>query len=102
MSKNRGKNWTHQEDFKPDPEKAKPLLLPILDMTNREFKEAFGDTSAAWRGRKPIQRNAVIALGNFKDISAVPKLSEVLLKDPHARRGEPLHGLWAALEAKKR
>lgn len=80
--KNRGKNWTHQEDFKPDPEKAKPLLLPILDMTNREFKEAFGDTSAAWRGRKPIQRNAVIALGNFKDISAVPKLSEVLLKDP--------------------
>ena len=38
--KNRGKNWTHQEDFKPDPEKAKPLL-PILDMTNREFKEAF-------------------------------------------------------------
>jgi len=80
--KNRGKNWTHQEDFKPDPEKAKPLLLPILDMSNREFKEAFGDTSAAWRGRKPIQRNAVIALGNFKDISAVPKLSEVLLKDP--------------------
>lgn len=80
--KNRGKNWTHQEDFKPNPEQAKPLLLPILDMSNREFKEAFGDTSAAWRGRKPIQRNAVIALGNFKDISAVPKLSEVLLKDP--------------------
>ncbi|MEC0205579.1 tRNA epoxyqueuosine(34) reductase QueG [Paenibacillus lautus] len=80
--KNRGKSWTHQEDFKPDPEKAKPLLLPILDMSNREFKETFGDTSAAWRGRKPIQRNAVIALGNFKDNSAVPKLSEVLLKDP--------------------
>ncbi|GAB6928730.1 hypothetical protein JCM10914A_27130 [Paenibacillus sp. JCM 10914] len=80
--KNKGKSWTHQADFKPDPEKAKPLLLPILDMSNREFKEAFGDTSAAWRGRKPIQRNAVIALGNFKDISAVPKLSEVLLKDP--------------------
>ncbi|MGV2787636.1 tRNA epoxyqueuosine(34) reductase QueG, partial [Clostridium perfringens] len=37
---------------------------------------------AAWRGRKPIQRNAVIALGNFKDIAAVPKLSEVLRKDP--------------------
>ncbi|EHB47907.1 MULTISPECIES: tRNA epoxyqueuosine(34) reductase QueG [Paenibacillus] len=80
--KNRGKNWTHHEELQPDPEKAKPLLLPILDMSNREFKETFGDTAAAWRGRKPIQRNAVIALGNFKDISAVPKLSEVLLKDP--------------------
>lgn len=80
--KNKGLNWTHHEVLQPDPEKAKPLLLPILDMSNREFKETFGDTSAAWRGRKPIQRNAVIALGNFKDVSAVPKLSEVLLKDP--------------------
>lgn len=80
--KNKGLNWTHHEVLQPDPEKAKPLLLPILDMSNREFKETFGDTSAAWRGRKPIQRNAVIALGNFKDTSAVPKLSEVLLKDP--------------------
>ncbi|MFC7680645.1 tRNA epoxyqueuosine(34) reductase QueG [Paenibacillus sp. GCM10028914] len=80
--KNKGLNWTHHEELQPDPEKAKPLLLPILDMSNREFKETFGDTSAAWRGRKPIQRNAVIALGNFKDASAVPKLSEVLLKDP--------------------
>ncbi|WP_054958617.1 tRNA epoxyqueuosine(34) reductase QueG [Paenibacillus dakarensis] len=80
--KNKGLNWTHHEELQPDPEKAKPLLLPILDMSNREFKETFGDTAAAWRGRKPIQRNAVIALGNFKDASAVPKLSEVLLKDP--------------------
>ncbi|MBO2945295.1 tRNA epoxyqueuosine(34) reductase QueG [Paenibacillus sp. F411] len=80
--KNKGLNWTHHAELQPDPDKAKPLLLPLLDMSNREFKEAFGDTSAAWRGRKPIQRNAVIALGNFKDASAVPKLSEVLLKDP--------------------
>lgn len=80
--KNKGLNWTHHAELQPDPEKAKPLLLPILDMSNREFKEAFGDTAAAWRGKKPIQRNAVIALGNFKDASAVPKLSEVLLKDP--------------------
>lgn len=57
-------------------------MLPILDLSNREFKETYGDTAAAWRGRKPIQRNAVIALGNFRDASAVPKLSEVLLKDP--------------------
>ncbi|PAD75522.1 tRNA epoxyqueuosine(34) reductase QueG [Paenibacillus campinasensis] len=80
--KNRGKNWDHHPALQPDPEKAKPLLLPILDLSNREFKETYGDTAAAWRGRKPIQRNAVIALGNFRDASAVPKLSEVLLKDP--------------------
>lgn len=80
--KNKGKNWTQHEYLLPDPEKDKPLLLPILDLSNREFKDKFGESAAAWRGRKPIQRNAVIALGNFKDKLAVPRLGEVLLEDP--------------------
>ncbi|GGO08892.1 tRNA epoxyqueuosine(34) reductase QueG [Saccharibacillus kuerlensis] len=80
--KNKGKHWPHHEQLQPDPEKAKPLLLPILDLSNRQFKERFGDTAAAWRGRGPIQRNAVIALGNFKDEAAMPKLAEVLQSDP--------------------
>lgn len=79
---NRGKNWQQHPELLPDPEQAKPLLLPILDLSNREFKEKFGSSAAAWRGRKPIQRNAVIALGNFKDASSVPKLAEVLRHDP--------------------
>lgn len=78
---NKGKNFTHQTEFKPDPEVAKPLLLPILELNNKAFKERFGHTSAAWRGKKPIQRNAVIALGNFKDPYAIPALTKVLLKD---------------------
>jgi epoxyqueuosine reductase len=80
--KNKGKHWPHHAQLQPDPEKAKPLLLPMLDLSNRQFKEQFGDTAAAWRGRGPIQRNAVIALGNFKDESALPKLAEVLQSDP--------------------
>ncbi|OAB45809.1 tRNA epoxyqueuosine(34) reductase QueG [Paenibacillus antarcticus] len=80
--KNRGKSWDHNQQLLPDPEITKPLLLPILDLTNREFKEKFGESAAAWRGKKPMQRNAIIALGNFKDRSAVPRLEEVLLKDP--------------------
>ncbi|MGG1615804.1 tRNA epoxyqueuosine(34) reductase QueG [Paenibacillus sp. NRS-1782] len=80
--KNRGLNWDHHPELTPDPEIVKPLLLPLLDLSNREFKERFGQSAAAWRGKKPIQRNAVIALGNFKDISAVSKLTEVLLDDP--------------------
>lgn len=79
---NRGKNWNHRPQLLPDPEVVKPLLMPILDLSNREFKEKFGSSSAAWRGKKPIQRNAVIALGNFKEASAVPKLTELLLKEP--------------------
>jgi epoxyqueuosine reductase len=80
--KNRGKNWNHRPQMQPDPEIVKPLLLPILDLSNREFKEKFGNSSAAWRGKKPMQRNAIIALGNFKEAGAVPKLSEIVLKEP--------------------
>lgn len=80
--KNKGKSWNHRPELQPDPETAKPLLLPILDLSNREFKERFGSSAAAWRGKKPIQRNAVIALGNFKDASAIPKLIDVMNNDP--------------------
>ncbi|MGI2296206.1 tRNA epoxyqueuosine(34) reductase QueG [Paenibacillus sp. GXUN7292] len=78
---NRHKNWTHQPELQPDVELAKPLLVPLLTIGNREFKEKYGSTSSAWRGKKPIQRNAVIGLGNFKEASAVPDLIRVLEQD---------------------
>ncbi|MOA02519.1 Epoxyqueuosine reductase [compost metagenome] len=78
---NRGKNWTHQPELQPDHELVKPLLLPLLTIGNKEFKEKYGNTSSAWRGKKPIQRNAIIGLGNFKDASAVPELVQVMEKD---------------------
>lgn len=80
--KNKGKNWTHQPELQPDPELVKPLLKPLLTMSNREFKDKYGQSAASWRGRKPIQRNAVIALGHFRDRTAVPLLSKLLLEDP--------------------
>lgn len=79
--KNKGKSWNHRPELQPDPEIVKPLLLPLLDMSNREFKERFGSSAAAWRGKKPIQRNAVIALGNFKDKASIPKLIDIMLND---------------------
>lgn len=80
--KNKGFNWTHQTEFQPDPETVKPLLKSLLSIGKREFKERFGRSSAAWRGKKPIQRNAVVALGHFKDHTAIPDLTEVLHHDP--------------------
>ena len=72
----------HQRAFQPDPELAKPLLQPILRLSNREFKEKYGHVSGSWRGKNPIQRNAIIALAHFKDESAVPELIDMLDKDP--------------------
>jgi len=75
---NKGINFHFHEEMEPDPVVAKPLLKPILKLSNREFKKRFGSISGAWRGKKPIQRNAIIALAHFKDESAVPDLIDVL------------------------
>jgi epoxyqueuosine reductase len=80
--KNKGKHWSHQPELQPDPESVKPLLIPLLTMTNREFKERYGKSAASWRGKKPIQRNAILALGNFRDESAIPVLESLLASDP--------------------
>lgn len=73
-------NWIHDE-FTPDPEIAKPLLQPLLSISNKEFKAKFGHVSGSWRGKKPIQRNAILALAHFKEQSAMPDLINVLQKD---------------------
>ncbi|HWI49825.1 MAG TPA: tRNA epoxyqueuosine(34) reductase QueG [Rummeliibacillus sp.] len=79
--KNKGKlNWIH-DALQPEPEIAKPLLEPLLTITNRQFKETYGHISGSWRGKKPIQRNAIIALAHFKETSALPSLIEVFQKD---------------------
>ncbi|WPK13825.1 tRNA epoxyqueuosine(34) reductase QueG [Lysinibacillus louembei] len=79
--KNKGKvNWIHEE-FMPDPELAKPLLEPLLMISNKEFKTKFGHVSGSWRGKKPIQRNAILALAHFKEQQAVPELLAVMKKD---------------------
>lgn len=80
--KNKRKHNVHQQAFQPEPELAKPLLRPILSLSNREFKEKFGHVSGSWRGKNPIQRNAIIALAHFKDEAAVPELINMLDKDP--------------------
>ena len=80
--RNKGKNFTHQEAFTPDPELVKPLLKPLLSLSNRQFKRRFGSMSGSWRGKTPIQRNAIIALAHFRDQTALPQLIDLLQQDP--------------------
>lgn len=82
--KNRKVHFDHQQVFQPDPEKVKPLLKPLLTMSNKEFKNKFGAMAGSWRGKKPIQRNAIIALAHFRDKTAVPLLRDLLAKDPRS------------------
>jgi epoxyqueuosine reductase len=75
---NKGKNFHFHVELEPDSEVAKPLLKPILKLSNREFKAKFGHVAGSWRGKKPIQRNAIIALAHFTDETAIPELIDVL------------------------
>lgn len=79
---NKGKDFHLHPEMEPDPEIAKPLLKPLLHISNREFKEKYGHVSGSWRGKKPIQRNAIIALAHFKDETAISDLVKVLNEDP--------------------
>lgn len=57
---------------------AYPDLSEFLDISNKDFNEIYKNTAAGWRGKKILQRNAVIALGNLKDKRALPILKRFL------------------------
>lgn len=69
-------------ELEPDPDLVKPELIPLLSISNREFKERFGSMAGSWRGKKPIQRNAIIALAHYKDETAIPELIRLMTEDP--------------------
>lgn len=80
--KNKGIDFHIHAEMEPDPDIAKPLLKPLLTISNKEFKEKYGHVSGSWRGKKPIQRNAILALAHFKDETALPELIQVMKEDP--------------------
>lgn len=79
---NKKKNEHRHPEMEPDPDVVQPELRPMLDMSNREFKDRFGKLAGSWRGKKPLQRNAIIALTNLKDYRSIPKFLELIQNDP--------------------
>jgi epoxyqueuosine reductase len=79
--KNKGKDFHFHQEMEAEPEVVKPLLKPILHISNKDFKVKFGPLSGSWRGKKPIQRNAIIATAHFKDESAIDDLILLMTKD---------------------
>ncbi|MFL2100696.1 tRNA epoxyqueuosine(34) reductase QueG [Desemzia sp. FAM 23989] len=78
---NRGKDFHFHDEMEPDPEKVMPKLKPLLIISNKDFKEQFGSMAGSWRGKKPLQRNVIIALGNSRDRTALPDLLRCIEED---------------------
>lgn len=72
----------NRPEFRPVPElDPAPSLVGMLEMSTGEFKRQFGRTAAAWRGKRTLQRNAAVALGNTRNPAVVPALAHALAND---------------------
>ena len=78
---NRGKDFHFHQEMEPEVETVYPKLQPMLSLSNKAFKNQFGHLSGSWRGKKPLQRNAIIALANLGDRTALPAIWRCATED---------------------
>lgn len=67
-------------------------IKDILTLSNSQFKNIFSEAAFAWCGKKTLQRNALIALGNEKQSSA-GFLIEPYLNHPDYKMR--IHASWS-------
>ena len=72
---------------------SSPALIPLLALTEDEFRARFRHSPVKRAKRRGLLRNVCVALGNLGDPVAVPALERALREEP-----EPLvrgHAAWA-------
>jgi epoxyqueuosine reductase len=79
--------------FRPrQPTGSSPELIPLLKLSEEEFRERFRGSPIKRAKRRGLLRNVCVALGNSGDRSAVPALCEALRHEEALVRG---HAAWA-------
>lgn len=96
---NQGKDFHFHKEMEPSIDEMRPKLAPLLSVSNREFKEQFGHLAGTWRGKKPLQRNALIALANLGGRQSLVKICQCLEDVRPVIRGT---AVWAIGELTKR
>lgn len=84
---------TREQAFHPRQGLHAPELIPLLSLTEAEFKARFARSPVLRAKRRGFLRNVCVALGNLKRPEAAPALARALRQDP-----EPLvraHAAWA-------
>jgi epoxyqueuosine reductase len=80
-------------EFKTRPKTGtSPELIPLLAMSEEEFRERFRHSPIKRTKRRGLLRNVCVALGNIRDPQAVPALINALHDDETLIRG---HAAWA-------
>lgn len=71
---------------------SSPELIPLLSLTEEQFRERFRHSAIKRTKRRGLLRNVCVALGNSGDRQAVPALSQALHHEEPLVRG---HAAWA-------
>jgi epoxyqueuosine reductase len=83
---------TREKMSSPRPDLVAPPLIPLMNLSEEEFRERFRRSPIKRAKRRGFLRNVAVALGNSKNPKAIPALARAL-QDP-----EPLireHAAWA-------
>jgi epoxyqueuosine reductase len=80
-------------EFRPRPAiGSSPELIPLLSLTEEQFRERFRRSPIRRAKRRGLLRNVCVALGNIGDQRAVPALIKALHDEEPLVRG---HAAWA-------
>ena len=83
---------TAEAAFGPRPGLFAPQLIPLLSLTEDEFRQRFRGSPILRAKRRGFLRNVAVALGNLKSQEAVPALIAALDDAEPLVRG---HAAWA-------
>ena len=89
---NRNVTDSQEPGFEQRHDFAAPALIPLLGISDEEFRERFRNSPIKRAKRIGLQRNVCVALGNIGDPAAVPALITALTeREPLVRS----HAAWA-------
>ena len=83
---------TSETSFAPREGLYAPDLIPLLSLTEEQFRRRFHSSPVRRTKRRGLLRNVTVALGNLKSREAVPALVRVLDDEEPLVRG---HAAWA-------
>lgn len=95
--KNRDAGISRHMEFLPEPWNAYPDAVDILYMDNKTFEKTYKGTSSGWRGKKNLQRNAIIALGNSKNKDNAQYIKDMLKDSRKDIRKVSIYALYNLL-----
>jgi epoxyqueuosine reductase len=86
-------SFHHHAEFRPRPAVgSSPELIPLLSLTEEQFRERFRRSPIRRTKRRGLLRNVCVALGNSGDPQAIPALIKALHDHEPLIRG---HAAWA-------